>query len=363
MTTINNYTQAPRLDTPPEMHISLVCPPSRPGTVAPLTRVDLMGVERTALWVETLGKSEDWKEAEEYAKNFKENAITGRLLQNLNEEDLAELGINDERHKAVLLTTISFLYSPDPYSILYSSGWQRRSGYNGHTNSYYQSPSQQGTSSVGTSYPNSRMLCQTSGIDSDEMGTLSRRNSTEATQSYMTDVSSTQAQSHVSFTEIKMAKKASLLKSLTLVLREDQMSHDENTIIEQFASYDLKVEHLKKEGLTNRYSVLFPSTEMAAKALEKAWDLGFKLTRKSYNRPSPSNHVDYVNISGKFLIIREGKSFSQQKMGVLEPKARVTINQVKGRRARITHVVNGERVNRGWVSISNAEGIRLLEQL
>jgi len=280
MTTINNYTQAPRLDTPPQMHISAVCPPFRPGTVAPLTRVDLMGVEPTALWVYTLGKFEDWKEAEEYAKNFKENAVTGRLLQNLTEEDLAELGIEDERHKSVMLTTISFLYSPDPYSVLYSPGQQCRSGYNGHNNCHYQSPSQPGTSSERTSYPNSRMLCQTSGIDSDEMGTLSRRNSIETTQSYMTDVSSSQAQSHVSFTEKKMAKKASLLKSLTLELREDQMSHDENNIIEQFAKYDLRIEHLKKEVLTNRYSVLFPSTEMAAKALEKAQDLGFKLTRK-----------------------------------------------------------------------------------
>jgi len=289
--------------------------------------------------------------------------MTGKLLQDLNDEGLDDLGIKDEKHKLVLLTTISFLYAPGQHGVLHSTCQQRISRYNGNNNSHHQSPSQLGTSSESTCHRNSSVLCQTSEIDSDHMGTRPRRSSIETIHGFCTDMSSSAAQSHFSFAETKMAKKPNGLGSLTLVLREDQMSLDENTIREQFANFDLKIQHLKKEGSTNRYSLLFQSNEIAAEALERAKDLGYKLTRRWYNRPGPNNPVEYVNISGEFLIIRKGKALSGEEVGLLEPNERITVNQAKGRRVRITHVVNGKQVNRGWVSLFNRERIRLLEEV
>lgn len=95
----------------------------------------------------------------------------------------------------------------------------------------------------------------------------------------------------------------------------------------------------------------------------KAKDLGYKLTRRWYNRPGPQNHVDYVNISGEKLIIRTGKALSGEMVGFLEPNERITINQMKGRRVRIIHEVNGKTVVRGWVSLINKERIRFLEEV
>jgi len=341
--------------------IYISCPPIRPGTYPLMTRVDRMDVEQTAQWLKNFSESEHWQEAEEYSRNFRENAMTGILLQDLTDEDLEELGIKDEMHKEVLLNTISFLYSKDPYSILHSTCQQPVSRCNGINNSPCET-STFGTCSGSTYHRTSGVLCHTSEVDSDQIVTQPRRRSIETIQGSCTDVTSTQAHSLLSSSETKLVEKRQGLGRLTLVLREDQMLHDENTIREQFANSDMKIQHVKKEGSTNRYSLLFESNEIAAEALSKAKDLGYKLTRRWHNRPGPKNHVDYVNTSGEKLIMRAGKAFSGEVVGLVEPNERITVNQMKGRRVRIIHVVNGKTVVRGWVSMISKERKQFLEE-
>lgn len=318
-----------------------------------------MDIERTALWVKNFAKSQDWKEAEEYAKIFKENEITAKLLPDLDKASLTELGIKDGSRQSVLLNTISRLYWPDPYRLLHSHGLPRRSGYDSIHN--FNSPSHLGNISANAYFPNSSVSCSTSGIDSDQMGTQPRF-SPITTRSFGTDVSSIEAQSCPTFATAEMAERPSRFGCLTLTLREDQTTHNENTIRQRFAQFNLNIEQLKKEGSTSRYLLSFASTGVAAKALIKAKDLDYELESKWHHRPSPNNPVQYVNISGKFLTIREGKSFSGEQVGLLEPDAIVTINRLKNQRARITHVVNGKDVNIGWVSLSK-DGYPLLKQL
>jgi len=73
-----------------------------------------MNIEETAAWVRTLGYYKGWKQWEIYATNFRKNAISGKLLQDLNREMLEDsLGISDDTHKDEFISEIkSFLRKP-----------------------------------------------------------------------------------------------------------------------------------------------------------------------------------------------------------------------------------------------------------
>jgi len=48
-----------------------------------VTPIDMMDIQQTGNWISTLGWSKGWKEAETYAKNFRESGISGEGLQEL----------------------------------------------------------------------------------------------------------------------------------------------------------------------------------------------------------------------------------------------------------------------------------------
>jgi len=86
-----------------------------------ITPVDMMDIAQTRNWISTLGRFKGWKEAEMYAKNFRENDICGKTLQGLTSHILeSDLGVTNVIHRRKLLSTIRSLY-PQPTASLADS--------------------------------------------------------------------------------------------------------------------------------------------------------------------------------------------------------------------------------------------------
>jgi len=106
---------------------------------------------------------------------------------------------------------------------------------------------------------------------------------------------------------------------------------------------------------------MFEDSELALDAFQCANEIGYKLTKNWTGRPRPRRPMHYKAM--KDLWIRTGKSFSGDKVGVIRKGAIVTVNTIKGRRARLIEVKNGKIKNIGWVSVHTPNGITLLRQL
>lgn len=115
------------------------------------------------------------------------------------------------------------------------------------------------------------------------------------------------------------------------------------------------------EGSDNSYLIAFPKSEMAQAAYNKADEIGYKLAKKWPARPNPSNPIEYISMAD--LKIREGKAFSGQMVGTLKKDETVTVNQLKGRRARLIKEVAGKIKVIGWVSVHSESGDPLLVQV
>jgi len=82
---------------------------------------------------------------------------------------------------------------------------------------------------------------------------------------------------------------------------------------------------------------------------------------KFSKRPSPKQPLVYVTLED--LTIRKGKAFSQDVVGKLPRGIKVTVNQLKGVRARLIKP-NEEDKTWGWVSMYSPEdGRRLLAKV
>jgi len=137
-------------------------------------------------------------------------------------------------------------------------------------------------------------------------------------------------------------------------------------------SYPGLTDHLKQRFAEKNYSVDintrgdsfvvdFKDQGMALKALAEANTLGLKLSKHRPKRPSPNCLVRFKAL--RELLVREGKSPNQQEKGRVKKNEIIIVNQVKGRRARMVDVQNGQPANVGWVSLITKEGITLLERL
>jgi len=72
--------------------------------------VDQMSVEQTAAWIQRLSYSRLWKEADEYAKSFFENQVTGLRLMSLTIQSLAtDLNIRKLGHRFDIIQAIRHL--------------------------------------------------------------------------------------------------------------------------------------------------------------------------------------------------------------------------------------------------------------
>jgi len=149
-------------------------------------------------------------------------------------------------------------------------------------------------------------------------------------------------------------------RKLFLTLSADQVAQETGIedIRSRFQMFNYTVKILKSDR-PDSFVILFPGRTTAQKALVEMNAIGFKLVKKRPPRPSPSFPVMFRALSS--LKIRRGKALSAEIIGQVKQGDDVMVNQVKGRRARLMSVQNGE--NRGWVSVHTETGRQLLERL
>lgn len=148
-------------------------------------------------------------------------------------------------------------------------------------------------------------------------------------------------------------------KKLILILRPDQIQDDASVIRQRFRFFDVTVTPV--EGSDDSYLLAFKDSQMAQAAFNQADKIGYKLVKKWPLRPNPKRPIEYRSLHA--LQIREGKAFSGKEKGILKAGETVTVNQLKGRRARLIKEVDGEIKSIGWVSVHTQEGHDLLVQV
>jgi len=149
-------------------------------------------------------------------------------------------------------------------------------------------------------------------------------------------------------------------RKLFLTLRPDQYDMGIEDIRSRFQMFNYTVKILPSDR-DSSFVILFPGRTKAQKALVQMDEIGFKLVKKRPKRPSPNFPVMFRALSP--LKIRRGKALSAEIIGEVKQGDDVMVNQVKGRRARLLSVQNGEKKNRGWVSVHTETGRQLLERL
>lgn len=88
----------------------------------------------------------------------------------------------------------------------------------------------------------------------------------------------------------------------------------------------------------------------------------FKIIKCWLHRPRPTRPIKYKSLDS--VNVNSGRSINGKLVGELRVGDIVTVNQVKGRRARlIDYKKNGETRTIGWVSLRDIDGAPLMEQL
>jgi len=145
---------------------------------------------------------------------------------------------------------------------------------------------------------------------------------------------------------------------LELILQADKVSKEfTNFIGLMFKKIDPSVK-VYPGRKTDEYIWKFQGTSIAKEAFLKGQQMGLKMKRWFPARPSPSKPTKYISLER--LLIKEGKSESKKIVGWLNKGAKVTVNQLKGKRARLIKP-NKEVI--GWVSMYSNEDLPLLEQV
>lgn len=166
-----------------------------------------------------------------------------------------------------------------------------------------------------------------------------------------------------SITPVK-SKEPSVTK-LLLTLPPQQAVRVE-TIRGHFLKFNFVV---KVEPLKPRSCVLvFQSTTEAKSALTRRHQIGYNLEPyqdakpRKLQRPTPKRPLEYRVLSQ--LTIRSGKSLHGDILGKLYKNNIVTVNKIKGRRARVIKKrANSDPLTVGWVSSHTEQGIPLLKQM
>jgi len=155
------------------------------------------------------------------------------------------------------------------------------------------------------------------------------------------------------------------LRRRELILKLLPQQHDYPGLIkymeEKFADLNYNVEIERRSTNRKKYIVRFKDQSTALHAFKRAEAIGFKLSKSWAKRPSPKYTVKFKALCE--LLVREGKSCNSRIIGNVKKYEVITVNQVKGRRARIVAVHNSKLVNFGWVSLHTSEGSPLLERL
>jgi len=109
----------------------------------------------------------------------------------------------------------------------------------------------------------------------------------------------------------------------------------------------------------NKYMLKFQNTKLGQEAFEKGQEMGLTIEKYFPQRPKPTQPIEYISLER--LEIREGKSMKKLIVDYLDKGRKVTVDQLKGKRARL---LKPNRERWGWVSMYSEEGGRpLLSQL
>jgi len=377
--------------SPPRFHPS--------GESFNATPVNEMTVHQTANWIRTLGRYHGWTEVEAYAQSFLNNFISGVLLEDLTPEMLEfSLGIRNQCHQLELLTAIEYLYpnrlirntpifqeSITGIQILESSCSNANRGpchsetEHESTNSYLISSHLNNAAEIVQMEYSDRMsesaysqrTSGTSYIESDcdiKIGESSRDKSIISHSSRETkDTVMVDRETRWDSKSVTPRKGCRPLRcrKLLLILGEYEIGQDFcslHSIRSRFQELGIQVDVLRDEKKPNAFTLVFPNYQHADEVLSRANEIGYRITKKYPPRPNPKRPLKYKSMAE--LEIRAGKSLNGDIVGKLKKGVIVTVNQVKGRRARlIRESKNGSVETIGWVSLHEQDGINLLQQL
>jgi len=347
---------------PPIFH-----PPDKPYKVSV---VDKMTVPETARWIKTLAAWKGWSEGELYSKSFKENSISGRMLQHLNEELLEfDLGITRHVHRREILSTIKGLFPGCfPSTSTVQSGLR---------------------SSIGIPVPESDGsiwggIRHTAGSENESSTqyplSIYSSQLTDREEPFQMDNSDLMSDSCYSRSSIRtvteseermLSRRSSICGSMGSVIRSSKPLRGKSLHLLCDAHTDRDIEVIKKRfhelnyivnvrPSGDHFIVSFQNYLQAKHALQRAQEIGYRLVMRP--RATPKCPANYVCVSK--CTIREGKALSGNIVGYLEKGQRVTVNQLKGRRARLIGVNKfGDIVKIGWVTTKTKEGIELIKRV
>jgi len=350
-----------------------LCPPifHTPDKPYKVSVVDKMTVAETARWIMTLAAWKGWSEGEFYSKSFKDNSISGRMLQHLNEELLEfDLGITSISHRQEILSTIKGLF---PVSLPCPSTVQSglRSSITGipvpesdgstwagirHTfGSENESSTQYPTSTYSSQFTDREESFQMDNSDFMSDSCYSRSSLRTVTESEERMFS---RKNSVCGSMGSRSRSSKPLRGKSLhLLCDSHTERDIEVIKKRFQELNYIV-NIRPSG--DHYIVSFQNYLQAKQALQRAKEIGYRLVMRP--RATPKSPANYVCVSK--CKIREGKSLSGNIIGYLEKGQRVTVNQLKGRRARLIGVnKSGEIVKIGWVTTKTKEGIELIKRV
>jgi len=341
-----------------------------PYTYVPITRVNAMNVEQTANWIQTLASSKGWSNSE-YVKRFRNENINGIGLQHLSNEKLIRLGVQNPVHRQEILSTIRSLYLGVPVACAYLNSDERWS-VSGPTS--YTSPS--GITKLDHKIDSTPLLhkndCnQNVGSVKESCSNIYTHYSTSATSSLpglgccsenemdRSSMPITRARSSVVIKRRNSISHAMNLgfpykkpvnsRSLLVTLDSKQDNDPERSIRNRFRELNIPVEIDKLVGKENVFVLIFSDCTSAQDALLRSVEIGYSLRCMRPARPSPKNPRPFISLRG--LKILSGKSLKSNEIDWLPKYSVVTVNQMKGCRARlIREKTDGSVKVIGWVS-------------
>jgi len=325
-------------------------PPHKPCQIS---IVDKMTVNETAQWIWTLAEWFGWSEGRAYCKSFKDNAICGRMLKNLTRELLEfDLGITSLVHRQEILSAIKSLFPAQfskapPVRRPSISSIAECSTYGG----IRHIPGSENESTTGQ-YPISVYSSQES-LHLDTCDYMS--DSCNSRSSVRTGTSEDKTLSR--WSSGRPTYPRSFGGSRLHLLCDANTVRDINVIRNRFCDFNFFV-NVRPSG--DHYIVSFQNCVQAKHALHLAKEIGYRLAIRP--RATPSCPATYVCMSR--CTIREGKSLNGNVVGNLSKGEKVTVNQLKGRRARLIELNEyGEVQKRGWVTVTTKDGVELLKRL
>jgi len=287
------------------------------SSMSSCTKVSEMNVDDTARWIRNVAKSKRWAEADVYAQSFKNNNITGYLLDKLETGSLkSELGIMKYGHRLEIMAAIN-----EPYSNA-SNG-----GEKGNKEEKLPSNSSPNTGLNGYLTREGRFY--------GELGNeLSNPNRTAAC--LWTSKSAGAVENGYQCT---LSPVCSRFCGLSEQAQE----------VQKWVNPGTKTFSARK--LSNGPLAYFFST--------KRENLIADRVKGGSKRARPGNHIAYKALHK--VTIQKGKAFSSSIVGQLVENSIVLINQIKGRRGRIVlRKPSRELVVVGWVPLFTSKGQQLL---